>query len=82
MEKNVSWFVKSDLNKYYTGNIIKKTLYYKTRDVPKIIFNEKEKDQKNENESVVMRKKFEIENFYFADNFKENLNKYIKNKMI
>lgn len=80
MEKNVAWFVKSDLNKYYTGNIIKKTLYYKTRDVPKIIFNKNENE--NENESVVTRKKFEIENLYFADNFKENLNKYVRNKMI
>lgn len=77
MEKNVSWFVKRDLNNYYTGNILKKNIYYVNKNVPKIIFN-----NKNNVDNLTIRKSINVENFYFADNFKQNLCKYIKNKIM
>lgn len=76
MEKNVSWFLKDKFNTYYTGNILKKTLFYSNPKNPKIVFN------KTSETNLIMRKRLEVEHFYLSDNFKENFNKYIKNKIM
>lgn len=76
MEKDVSDVLKEKLELYCTGNILKKSLVYKNTKNPKIVFN-KENDC-----NLTVRKQIHIENFYFSDNFKENFNKYIKNKIM
>jgi tRNA(His) 5'-end guanylyltransferase len=76
MEKDVSDVLKEKLQLYCTGNILKKSLVYKNTKNPKIVFN-KENDC-----NLTVRKQIHIENFYFSDNFKENFNKYIKNKIM
>jgi len=77
MEKNVSWYLKDKYHTYYTGNILKKTLFYTNKSNPKIIFN-----IENCENNLTMRKRLEVEHFYLSDNFKENFNKYIKNKIM
>jgi len=76
MEKNVSWFLKDKYKTYYTGHILKKTLFYSNSKNPKIVFN------KTSETNLIMRKRLEVEHFYLSDNFKENFNKYIKNKIM
>jgi tRNA(His) 5'-end guanylyltransferase len=78
MEKYVSDFLKNKFKRYYTGNILKKTIYYTNKTNPKIVLNKKDDDYNN----LTIRKKIDVENFYFSDNFKENFNIYIKNKIM
>jgi|UniRef100_A0A6C0ALQ5 tRNA(His) 5'-end guanylyltransferase len=78
MEKHVSEFLKNKFKRYYTGNILKKTIYYTNKTNPKIVLNKKDDDYNN----LTIRKKIDVENFYFSDNFKENFNIYIKNKIM
>lgn len=77
MEKVVSDVLKEKLEVYCTGNILKKSLIYTNTKNPKIVFN-----KENEDNNLIVRKKINIENFYFSENFKEYLNKYIKNKIM
>ena len=70
--------MKNKFKRYYTGNILKKTIYYTNKTNPKIVLNKKDDDYNN----LTIRKKIDVENFYFSDNFKENFNIYIKNKIM
>jgi tRNA(His) 5'-end guanylyltransferase len=67
-----------NIDKFLTGNILKKILYYKHSDF--VIYNE---NSKNENEKdLITRKCICVKNFYFSNNFNENFFKYIKNKIL
>jgi hypothetical protein len=57
-----------------TGNIIKKYIFYKTRN------NNNDNHNKINNE-IVARKSVGVEHFFFSDNFKSNLQKYVINKI-
>lgn len=63
-----------NIENFLTGNILKKMLYYKSVKLDDI----DECDDKN----IITRKNICINNIYFADNFKENFQKYIKNKIL
>lgn len=63
--------VLKDIQIFLTGNIIKKILYYKTKT-----------NTVYEDEQITTRRGLCIENFYLHENFKENYNKYIKNKFM
>lgn len=77
MEKDVSNILKQNIELYCTGNILKKSLFYTNTNNPKIILN-----KENNEDNLITRKQINVENFYFSKNFKENFNKYIKNKII
>jgi tRNA(His) 5'-end guanylyltransferase len=80
MENAVSDFFKNKSIKfksYYTGNTLKKTIYYINTNNPKIVLN-----KENNQDNLITRKKIDVENFYFSNNFKENFNIYIKNKIM
>lgn len=77
MEKDVSDVLKEKLEVYCTGNILKKSLIYTNTKNPKIVIN-----RENEDNNLILRKKINVENFYFSNNFTENFNKYIKNKIM
>ena len=74
--------IASPGNSTYTNqeiiDILKKTIYYTNKTNPKIVLNKKDDDYNN----LTIRKKIDVENFYFSDNFKENFNIYIKNKIM
>lgn len=59
-------------NNLLTGNILKKQIYYVS----------KEDLQKDLQKDLVTRKNILVEHFYLADNFTENMQKYIKNKIL
>ena len=69
----------SNLEYLLTGNIIKKYIFYKIRDKNSGI-NQDTNDENIKNE-IVARKSVGVEHFFFSDNFKSNLQKYIVNKI-
>ncbi len=77
MENSVFDFLKDKSNSYHTGNILKKVIYYINTNNPKIVLN-----KENSQDNLTIRKKIDVENFYFSNNFKENFNIYIKNKIM
>jgi len=71
---------KKDINidKFLTGNILKKILYYKNSDFVICDNTSKHESEKE----LISRKCICVQNFYLYDNFSENFFKYIKNKIL
>jgi tRNA(His) 5'-end guanylyltransferase len=68
-----------NIDTFLTGNILKKILYYKNSESIVCIIN---KDENESEKDLIARKGVCVENIYFANNFTENLQKYIKNKIL
>jgi len=58
----------------FTGNVIKRQLYYKER--------QENKNQEQEETSLYTRKRLVVDHLYLGDEFKENARKYIYNKVM
>jgi tRNA(His) 5'-end guanylyltransferase len=73
-----------NLNHLLTGSVIKKYVFYKVSNKEwKKTSNRKSKklDSKDNTEGIVTRKSVGVEHFFFSDNFKSNLQKYVINKV-
>lgn len=75
--------VECDYNNLLTGNIIKKYIFHKL--VKQSVYNYNDNKNQDNNETkdiIVTRKSVGIEHLFFSDNFKDNLQKYILEKLI
>lgn len=75
MQKEFENYNKID-ESIFTGNIIKRQLYYKEKQTK----NKKEKY--DQDDDLYVRKKLVVDNIYLANEFKENARKYIYNKVM
>jgi tRNA(His) 5'-end guanylyltransferase len=77
MKRNL-YKMNINIDNFLTGNIIKKILYYKSIPNEKVYSFENTTDD----QCIITRKSLLVNNILFSDNFKENFQKYIKNKVL
>lgn len=77
--KETLYKMNIDIDEFLTGNVLKKMLYYKSIPDEKLYYNfENDTDDRG----IITRKNISVNNILFSDNFKENFQKYIKNKVL
>ena len=74
--------VECDYKNLLTGNVIKKYLFHKLVKQSVCNCNEDKINEGLSKDIIVTRKSVGVEHFSFSDNFKDNFQKYIVEKLI
>ena len=77
--KEILYRMNINIDELLTGNVLKKMLYYKSVSDEKLHYNF---ENNTDDRGIITRKNISVNNILFSDNFKENFQKYIKNKVL